>query len=62
MSAHVSIYLTRPLRSEAQARADRARREMQDAVAPLVGLLHGLLFACAVWLTLAVWVYALVVR
>ena len=62
MSAHVSSYLNRPLRSEAEARADRARREMREAIAPIVGLLHGLLFALAVWLTLAVWVYALVVR
>jgi hypothetical protein len=60
VSAHVSNYLTRPLRSEAEARADRARREMQDAIAPLVGLLHGLLFAVAVWLTLALWLYAMV--
>jgi hypothetical protein len=57
-----SSYLNRPLRTEAQARADRARREIREAIAPVVGLLHGLLFAVAVWMTLAVWLYAAMVR
>ena len=41
------------LRTEAQARADRRRRrELLDLFGPLVGILHGVLFAVAVWAAL----------
>jgi hypothetical protein len=41
------------LPDQAQARADRRRRrELLDLFSPIVGILHGVLFAVAVWAAL----------
>jgi hypothetical protein len=55
-----SPYLLHPLRSEAQARADRRRRKLEhdsSPFAPVLGLLNGMLLSVAGWVVIGLVIY-----